>query len=141
MNPTIKMKNKLKQARKNSNYSQQDLADVLCVSKSLYQKLEQGERKYSLDQIIKISNFLNIELSELIEPYEFMDKPHFNFEQMEKTDNEKVQEAIELLKVAECQDDVLDAIAIYESADTANVSDELQDDYNDYLGDAQRLML
>lgn len=134
------MKTKLKQARKNSNYSQQDLADVLCVSKSLYQKLEQGERKYSLDQIIKISNFLDVELSELIEPFEFMSKPHFNFEHMKKTDNEKVQEAIELLKVAECQDDVLDALAIYETANLDNVSDELRDDYNDYLGDAERLM-
>jgi transcriptional regulator with XRE-family HTH domain len=135
------MKTKLKHARKNSNYSQQDLADALCISKSLYQKLEQGERKYTLDQMIKLSRFLNIELSELIEPFEFTTKPHFNFENMEKTDNEKVQEAIELLKVAESQDNVIGAVSIYETANLDNVLDELKDDYNDYLGDAQRLMI
>ena len=46
---------KLKRLRKSKNYSQQKLADKLCVTKSLISSYEQDLRLPSLDMLIKIS--------------------------------------------------------------------------------------
>ncbi|MBR3600912.1 MAG: helix-turn-helix domain-containing protein [Lachnospiraceae bacterium] len=56
----------IKETRKKRGYTQKDLAAVLNTSLSAYQKFEQGKRNISLEHIVAISNFLNVELPSLL---------------------------------------------------------------------------
>ena len=55
----------IKRERKKYGYTQEDIANILNMSLSAYRKLEQGQRKLSLEHIISISNFLNVDLPTL----------------------------------------------------------------------------
>ena len=46
--------------------------------------------------------------------------------------------AINLIKDADCEDDVLNTIAIKEELNWLEVDDELKDQWNDYFGDAKK---
>ena len=48
---------KLKQIRKENNLTQQQLADELCLSRTVITKYERGHRVPSLDTLILISNY------------------------------------------------------------------------------------
>ena len=48
--------------------------------------------------------------------------------------------AINMLRDAECEDDVLNAIAIKEELNWMEVQDELKDRWNDYFGDAKKYL-
>ena len=52
----------------------------------------------------------------------------------------KIIYAINILKDAECEDDVLNAIAIKEELNWIEVDDELKDQWNDYFGDAKKYL-
>jgi transcriptional regulator with XRE-family HTH domain len=73
------MRENIKQIRKSSKYTQQQIADRLEISKSLYQKIEEGKRKYDLHFIVAFSRIMKTELSKIIDLNEFINKPHFNF--------------------------------------------------------------
>ena len=60
------IRNNIKSERRRCGYTQDDMAKVLEISKSAYSKLEQGQRTFSLEHLIVISNFLNIELPSLL---------------------------------------------------------------------------
>lgn len=60
------IRNNVKAERVRCGYTQEDLAKVLAISKSAYSKLEQGQRTFSLEHLITISNFLNVELPSLL---------------------------------------------------------------------------
>lgn len=60
------IRNNVKSERVRCGYTQEDLAKVLEISKSAYSKLEQGQRTFSLEHLITISNFLNVELPSLL---------------------------------------------------------------------------
>ena len=60
------IRNNVKSERVRCGYTQEDLAKVLEMSKSAYSKLEQGQRTFSLEHLIIISNFLNVELPSLM---------------------------------------------------------------------------
>ena len=50
----------------------------------------------------------------------------------------KIIYAINILKDAGCEDDVLNAIAIKEELNWLEVDEELKDQWNDYFGDAKK---
>ena len=60
------IRNNIKAERTRCGYTQEDMAKILAISKSAYSKLEQGQRTFSLEHLISISNFLNIELPSLL---------------------------------------------------------------------------
>lgn len=60
------IRNNVKTERIRCGYTQSDLAKILEISKSAYSKLEQGQRTFSLEHLIAISNFLNVELPSLL---------------------------------------------------------------------------
>jgi transcriptional regulator with XRE-family HTH domain len=49
-----------------ANVTQQTIADLLQVDQSFIAKVEQGERKYSFDQLKSISDFFGIRLDHLL---------------------------------------------------------------------------
>ena len=66
MKKTLKIiRENIKRERKKYGYTQEDMAQILNMSLSAYRKIEQGQRKLSLEHIISISNFLNIDLPTL----------------------------------------------------------------------------
>lgn len=46
--------------------------------------------------------------------------------------------AINMMKDADCEDDILNAVAIKEELNWLEVDDELKDQWNDYFGDAKK---
>ena len=52
---------RIKQARKYNNKTQEDLAECLEVSNSYISRIERGTTKLSLELLIKICTYLNIE--------------------------------------------------------------------------------
>lgn len=57
---------RIKQARKDMNKTQDDLAEILEVSNSYISRIERGTTKLSLELLIKISTFLDIEPSYIL---------------------------------------------------------------------------
>lgn len=53
--------------RQEKNYTQEYMADKLCISQSQYCKKENGTQKFSFEEIVKISRILNIELKDLFD--------------------------------------------------------------------------
>lgn len=60
---------KLTRLRKNKGYTQQELADLLGVSQPAYHKWETGDVKPDLESLLKASQVLEVDLSELTEDY------------------------------------------------------------------------
>jgi transcriptional regulator with XRE-family HTH domain len=56
---------KIRSKRLEKNYSQAYLASRLKISQSYYAKIENGITKLTVDELIEISEILNIDLSEL----------------------------------------------------------------------------
>lgn len=56
---------KIRSKRLEKNYSQAYLASRLKISQSYYAKIENGITKLTVDELIEISEILNINLSEL----------------------------------------------------------------------------
>ncbi len=56
---------KIRSKRLEKNYSQTYLASRLKISQSYYAKIENGITKLTVDELIEISEILNIDLSEL----------------------------------------------------------------------------
>lgn len=54
---------RIKQARKNNHKTQDDLAEILEVSNSYISRIERGTTKLSLELLVKICTYLNIEPS------------------------------------------------------------------------------
>lgn len=59
---------KIRSKRLEKNYSQTYLASRLKISQSYYAKIENGITKLTVDELIEISEILNINLSELFSP-------------------------------------------------------------------------
>lgn len=64
------IKTKLIDARKNKNFSQQKLADALCMTVANYNRRENGQTKISLDQWQKLANTLDVPVDEIYEAEE-----------------------------------------------------------------------
>ena len=54
---------RIKQARKDNNKTQEDLAEFLNISNSYISRIERGTTKLSLELLIKICTYLNVEPS------------------------------------------------------------------------------
>lgn len=57
---------KVKLLRKRRNLKQEDLANLLNLSRAQISNLEKGKRNFSLNQLKKISEFFNVEMSYFI---------------------------------------------------------------------------
>ena len=57
--------NKLKSLRKQKGWSQEQVADYLCVSQSAYARMESGESNSWANHLEKISEIFEIEIAEL----------------------------------------------------------------------------
>lgn len=73
---------KLRKLRDNKKMSQSEIADLLGVSQSAYNKWEADQSKPNLDNLLKISNFHEIDPSELLE-----EKPSINYSNNEFNDS------------------------------------------------------
>ncbi len=58
---------KLKIIRHQNNLKQQQLADILGITRSAYCSYETGRRSVDLDTIVKLSNFYNIPIENFFE--------------------------------------------------------------------------
>lgn len=58
---------RVKNLRLENNKTQEELAKILGVSKSTYNKYENGRRKFSNEIIKKISDYYNIKVSDLVD--------------------------------------------------------------------------
>lgn len=61
---------KLKIERLNKSLTQEQLASILKVSLRTYQHLEHGTKKPSCDLVIKLQNYFNKNIQELLEKVE-----------------------------------------------------------------------
>ncbi len=57
---------RLKELRIEKEKRQIEIANFLCVSKSLYSRYENGERNVSLDVLIKLADFYDVTLDYLV---------------------------------------------------------------------------
>ncbi|HFK5582201.1 helix-turn-helix transcriptional regulator [Elizabethkingia anophelis] len=62
----MKLNTKLRKLRNSRKLSQVELAEALQISQTAYNKWESGSTKPSLDNILKLSQFYNIYIEELI---------------------------------------------------------------------------
>lgn len=60
------MKYRLKELREDHDMKQQVLADLLCMTRQNYSRIEQEDVILSFDDAIKIANFYKISLEELL---------------------------------------------------------------------------
>lgn len=60
----------LKDVRLHRGYSLQKLADMCEISKSLASKIENGNRNFTVDNLLKYSKILELELPELIRAFD-----------------------------------------------------------------------
>ena len=58
---------KLMEARKLKGFSQNEIADKLCMDQSCYSRREKGEIKININQWIKLSEILEVPLAEIFE--------------------------------------------------------------------------
>lgn len=56
----LKISKILKELRKENEYSQQDVADFLNISRSTYGKYETGDREPSLEMLCKLADFYKV---------------------------------------------------------------------------------
>ncbi len=60
---TKQIASKIKQARTDKRYTQKCLGDALGVSSQQIQKYENATNSISIENLVKLANFLNLELS------------------------------------------------------------------------------
>jgi len=63
----MKIGSKLKKIRENKRYSQQQIADFLDISQKTYSNIESDKTKPSIQQLSKLSDFLDFDLLGLLE--------------------------------------------------------------------------
>lgn len=56
----------LQEARQSKNYSQQDVADRLKVSRSTVASWEQGRRSIYMDDLYRIADILGVDVNDLV---------------------------------------------------------------------------
>lgn len=66
---------RLKQLRKESNFTQQQMADMLDISLTHYSNLERGQRNCSLEMFIKICQIFSLPGNDLLRDYLPMPAP------------------------------------------------------------------
>lgn len=59
------MKNKIKEIRSKNGVSQKQLAVALSLNQSQISKIENNKRALKNDEILKIAQFLNVEINEI----------------------------------------------------------------------------
>lgn len=57
-------RSKLKIARKKKELSQEDVAEIVGISRSFYNQIENGERNPSFEITVRISNVLDLDVRE-----------------------------------------------------------------------------
>ncbi len=63
----MNMHESLRQQRVSRNFTRQQIADLLEISLRAYQTYETGTREPSINSLIKIADFYNISLDELVD--------------------------------------------------------------------------
>ena len=58
---------RIRQLRRNKDYSQQFMADELGISQNAYSKLESGKTPIHLDRLYEVAALLEISIAELLE--------------------------------------------------------------------------
>jgi transcriptional regulator with XRE-family HTH domain len=61
---------KLIEARKNKGYSQEYVAEKLCLDQSNYNRREKGHVKISIDEWKKLAELLGVQIEDIFEPEE-----------------------------------------------------------------------
>jgi len=64
-NMVVKMKNKLEEIRKKFNYTQEELADKLCVSRQTINSLENGKYNPSIQLAFKLAKLFDMSIESL----------------------------------------------------------------------------
>lgn len=73
------MENKIKEARKSKNLTQEQLADMLGLTRSVISKYESGLISPSMEQYFKMSRALGVSLYDLV-PNDILDAYFFGFD-------------------------------------------------------------
>lgn len=60
------IRKRIKEIRYEKGYTQDNMADMLCISQNAYHKIENGYCKLSLSKFIQIAKALEVEITELI---------------------------------------------------------------------------
>ncbi|HAP95785.1 helix-turn-helix domain-containing protein [Epilithonimonas hominis] len=95
----------LSEKRREFNYSQNQVADLLQVSQSTYCDWESGQVKPKLDNLVKISKLYHIDITDLIDQessFNILNSPHSI--NLHKSPNSKIETPEALLKVADSLD-------------------------------------
>jgi transcriptional regulator with XRE-family HTH domain len=72
------VKNKLIAARKEKNRTQSDLADLLFINQSQYQRRESGEIRISDEEWVRIAKFLEKEVDQIKEEADYTINQYFD---------------------------------------------------------------
>lgn len=59
--------NKIRMMRELHQWSQEEMADKMCMSPSGYAKIERGETKLQYDKLVQIAQIFNMNLADLID--------------------------------------------------------------------------
>ena len=62
----MSVNDKIRTIRETRNWSQEDMAEKMNMSKNVYAKIERGETKLNLHKLEQIANIFNIDVLELI---------------------------------------------------------------------------
>jgi len=73
------LKTHIKELRKERNVTQQEIADELGVTKSYIHYVELGRTNITLENALKIANFLNVSLNELVGRQDGQAETHKNY--------------------------------------------------------------
>lgn len=72
---------RLREMRMKRGFTQQHMADVLCVSLNSYQKYEQNERSPSYDLLVKIADMLDVSIDWLLCRDDFLKSHGVSFDE------------------------------------------------------------
>jgi len=96
---------KIELLRKRRNLKQDDLANILCISRSQISNLEKGRRGLNLEQLNTICNYFKIDMSYFLsensidECNNLLDKVKFLFESNELSNNQKEDLFVSIMKI------------------------------------------
>ena len=97
--------NKLKQIRKQSGLGQQELADILGISKSAVSMYEQGKREPNFDLLLKMTEVFHVSANDLLGSYIDPDKTagitvaaHLDTEDLSEAELEDVENYINFVR-------------------------------------------
>ena len=65
--PKLRFREKLRELRVKSGYTQQQIADILNCSRSTYTYYETGKSSPDLSTLVKLAKILNVSVSDLLE--------------------------------------------------------------------------